>query len=388
MALDLTTLYLVNVTICFVSGGAFYLSWHYHRDNPGLRSWALGLIVGGIGALLLGLRGTLSDTLLSTVANTGIVAGFVILWVSVRRFNTGGLGLAPGLAVVSAFVVIYVVARLTNAASRLPAAVVVGFVAVICLLAAREVMAGAKSEPLRSRLPTGIAFALLGIVLLGRALFLALNSKVPLDYILTYDLSRGVAMLAVAIGLMALNLCMLTMANERLRNRYEALASTDALTGISNRRVLLEKGERLSHRAVIGSIPVCVLLMDLDHFKAINHRFGHEGGDRTLKAFAAYVDAQLRPTDLFGRYGGEEFCALLPETNVAQGTEIAERLRAGLEKLIIQISDQKTSITVSVGVSPLLSGDLKTSIREADIALYRAKELGRNRVCTRGPVTA
>jgi diguanylate cyclase (GGDEF)-like protein len=122
-------------------------------------------------------------------------------------------------------------------------------------------------------------------------------------------------------------------------------------------------------------------MMDLDHFSDVNRRFGHLGGDHALAAFAAFARSQLRPTDLIARYGGEEFCALLQDSDEKEGARTAERGRAGSAEMSINLGGEPVRITVSIGLTQMIDGDLPASIREADIALYRAKALGRNRVC-------
>ncbi len=167
-----------------------------------------------------------------------------------------------------------------------------------------------------------------------------------------------------------------------MRRRYEKLASTDELTGLPNRRFFLEHGERLCRRAAQAKVPACILLMDLDHFSEVNRQFGHPGGDHALASFAAFTRAQLRPTDLIGRYGGEEFCVLLQRTEEKEGARIAERLRAGVAAMAIDLAGDVLRITVSIGLTQLDDdGDLRASIRQADIALYRAKAMGRTCVC-------
>jgi diguanylate cyclase (GGDEF)-like protein len=121
-------------------------------------------------------------------------------------------------------------------------------------------------------------------------------------------------------------------------------------------------------------------MMDLDYFAAVNERYGHAGGDQALVAFAALLQQHMRPTDVVGRYGGEEFCALLIGTATEEAARIAERLRAAVAGLIVELGDQAVEFTVSIGVAPLRDCDLAAAIRNADAALYRAKARGRNQV--------
>lgn len=147
-------------------------------------------------------------------------------------------------------------------------------------------------------------------------------------------------------------------------------ALTDPLTSLPNRRALEMALEREAARVDRGGAPFALVLMDLDDFKQINDTQGHQQGDRILKEVAQYLVAHVRQGDLVGRWGGEEFVILLPEANEEEGVRVAERLRAGLNRL---------GLTASFGVA-VYRGDLQDLFQRADRALYRAKGEGKNRV--------
>ena len=125
-----------------------------------------------------------------------------------------------------------------------------------------------------------------------------------------------------------------------------------------------------------------LLLFDLDGFKRINDTFGHHVGDRVLTTFCGVATAALRPDDLFGRLGGEEFAALLPQTSLDEGLAVAERIRSDFEATTLEVGANTLAATVSVGVAMSIdpSPNLADMIEAADRALYRAKANGRNRV--------
>jgi diguanylate cyclase (GGDEF)-like protein len=165
----------------------------------------------------------------------------------------------------------------------------------------------------------------------------------------------------------------------------EHQAAEDALTGIANRRQFMTVGKRLFEEFRRYQRPAGVLLIDLDHFKSVNDRHGHAAGDTVLQATARLLDELRRVPDLPARLGGEEFALLLPETDPAGAVAIAERLRAGLERLQISVPgppETVVTMTMSVGVAVCVPGDqsLDAVLRRADHALYRAKDAGRNRV--------
>ena len=159
------------------------------------------------------------------------------------------------------------------------------------------------------------------------------------------------------------------------------IASTDALTGIMSRRAWSDYAEREVLRARRYDAALSFLMIDIDRFKSINDTFGHPAGDQVLKQVAEIALLQLRESDWFGRYGGEEFVAALPETNVAEARILAERIRAVIAaERFAMLGDQ--ACTISIGVAML--GPRETSrscaLERADQALYLAKKLGRNRV--------
>ena len=165
----------------------------------------------------------------------------------------------------------------------------------------------------------------------------------------------------------------------RFESQLEALATTDPLTGILNRRACLERAEALASAAARYGRPFAVLIIDIDFFKQVNDLHGHETGDNVLQLFASLVKDRLRQVDVFGRMGGEEFLVLMPETSSGGAHIAAERIRKGIEDAVMQCRTTSLSITASIGV---VAGVLilEEALRKADAALYQAKHDGRNQV--------
>ena len=162
---------------------------------------------------------------------------------------------------------------------------------------------------------------------------------------------------------------------------YRTAACTDHLTGLLSRRAFMDNALTLCAHQTKRSEPVAMLLFDLDHFKAINDRFGHAAGDHVLRLFGQVVRASTRAVDIIGRFGGEEFIAIVPG-GLESATKIAERVRSGFEASGLTVGTHSVGATVSIGAA--ISYDPVTSIdsliASADAALYRAKHDGRNRV--------
>ena len=174
------------------------------------------------------------------------------------------------------------------------------------------------------------------------------------------------------------------------KKQFEHQAYVDALTGVHNRHWMIDAFPRALHRCVLNNSPFAIMMADIDHFKRVNDTHGHLVGDITLKTVARCMMEHLRPHDLLARYGGEEFAVLLPDTNLQQAKNVAERLRTAIADVTIHRDELSFQVTISIGITPtqyenLMSGHpheekLENLIGEADQALYRAKELGRNRV--------
>jgi diguanylate cyclase (GGDEF)-like protein len=173
-------------------------------------------------------------------------------------------------------------------------------------------------------------------------------------------------------------------ARARAERQLAVMAATDPLTGVTNRRRFFELAQAELERAVRYRRPLTVMMLDVDHFKAVNDRYGHAAGDRVLRTVAAECARTLRATDVFARYGGEEFVTVLVEGTPEGAQAIAERVRRMVEEARVDGDDGATlRVTVSVGLAHLEAGEAATLdelIREADRALYAAKEAGRNRV--------
>jgi diguanylate cyclase (GGDEF)-like protein len=162
---------------------------------------------------------------------------------------------------------------------------------------------------------------------------------------------------------------------------YRTAASTDHLTGLLNRRAFMENAQTLRKRLAKRGESVAVLMFDLDHFKSVNDRFGHSAGDEVLRLFARVTKASTRLDDIIGRFGGEEFIAIVPG-DIEVADKIAERVRTAFENAGAVIENQPIAATVSIGAASSYDAAMTVDalIAKADAALYRAKHEGRNRV--------
>ena len=176
----------------------------------------------------------------------------------------------------------------------------------------------------------------------------------------------------------------------RISDRYQAMlrdlnaalqqeATHDALTGIGNRALLMERLREESDRSARSGKPYALAMLDADRFKQLNDTWGHAIGDRVLVALSQAIQAAIRPYDLCGRWGGEEFLLLLPESSLDQSRPVIHRVLDGIATLQVQAGPGTVSMTASIGVAAHVPGENYTqTLERADLALYQAKRNGRN----------
>lgn len=165
-------------------------------------------------------------------------------------------------------------------------------------------------------------------------------------------------------------------------SKLRKLATTDGLTGLFNRQYFMEQSRQEVERSRRYERPLSLMMIDADNFKSINDQYGHHVGDLVLQSFGIIGQSIFRSNDLFGRIGGEEFAALLPETDINQARNVAERFIEAVRDQTIEFNEINLSFTVSIGIAMFTREmqTLKDLMRKADTALYIAKESGKNRV--------
>jgi diguanylate cyclase (GGDEF)-like protein len=167
----------------------------------------------------------------------------------------------------------------------------------------------------------------------------------------------------------------------RLYDELRTEAITDALTKLYNRRYLLERFKEEKSRAIRNGHTLAAIMLDIDTFKRVNDRYGHDAGDVVLQEIALVIRAAVRAEDIVARYGGEEFCILLPEIPVEEAERVAERLRAMIERRVMPESAGVRGVTVSVGMALLRDDDQSAELfTRADHAMYTVKRVGGNKV--------
>lgn len=188
----------------------------------------------------------------------------------------------------------------------------------------------------------------------------------------------SIALLAVILGLI-----LIVAFTSDLVQHIRLLSDIDYLTGAKTRRAFDLQADVIFARRDRSAVPISLVVADIDHFKSINDKYGHQMGDQVLRAFGQLMESKLRRTDIVGRIGGEEFCIILWNAPQAGAMIVAENLRLRFEDLTIEGMPKKQSVTASFGVVEISEGEgFHSAFARADKLMYQAKETGRNRVCT------
>jgi diguanylate cyclase (GGDEF)-like protein len=378
MSLDVATLFVI--AICVASLLGLFLLFAWMQDGiPALGWWGAAYLIGGFSGTIWRLEATMSSPPLpANIANVLLFIALGMIWSAARVFH--GRPVLWGTMCLGA--IVWVASSFSPAFTRSAASHLVMsslIVATYTFLTAAELWRE-RRKALICRWPA------IFVPMLHGAIFffpVALAGLAAND-----DATRGlgtgwVAVYAIEVVLYVVGAAfvVLVLAKDRTVRQYKMAAATDSLTDLLNRRGFFEAAAEVLTRQRAGNNPVSVLAFDLDNFKSINDRFGHQAGDATLELFASVVRKTMRAGDVIGRLGGEEFVALLPN-NLAEATVAAERVRRAFTTASSAAGDRGAA-TVSIGVacgSPFASID--TLIARADAALYRAKMNGRDRVET------
>jgi diguanylate cyclase (GGDEF)-like protein len=383
MMFDTPTLHMVTVVIHLVMAVIYGQMARAHPQEPAIRIWVVGCLIAACGSLLLKLRGDLPDFWTIVLGNLFFIGGYAFLWAGFRLY----LRAQPRWALIAAilFVQTALMFALTELWSDRWARITIGSlsIALFNLLLMRDLVRARRANALATFplliIVTGIAAA----YYLGRAGIgvMGVISHPPVT------LSDPIFTFSVIISLITFlvtNIGFVMLVSERLQQKLNRQAVTDDLTELLNRRAFTAEAQRELARAVRDDRPTALLLLDLDRFKSINDRYGHQAGDKVLQGFAATLAQCVRDGDIIGRTGGEEFAALLPNTDVDEALRVAQRVRQDVAALAITFAGSDIATTVSIGTTVVQPGEtLDTALARADSALYAAKHGGRDRVDVR-----
>jgi diguanylate cyclase (GGDEF)-like protein len=379
MNLDVNTLFLVTIYVEAILGLLLLFAWVQNTSIHAVAWWGFADLLRALSVMLFGMYGSVSDLVSIDLANTLLFTAFALTWTGARVFDHRRplpILLFGGAALW------LVLCRIPSVAGSWDVRVLLssGIITTYTWATAWEFWRG-RSEPLVSRWPAIFMLFAHGALYLLRTPFGAMlpwsTSNAVFESAWMTVLSFEALLFTISIAFI-----LLAMAKERTEHRHKTAALVDPLTGISNRRAFLQDGEAQLKRQATDPRPTAVMLLDLDNFKSINDRFGHAIGDRVLQLFAQIAGNCMRRMDLFGRLGGEEFAALLVDTTREKALAVAEEIRAAFARATQEVEGRPVVATVSIGIVISYDAvlDISALLAQADHALYRAKDNGRNRV--------
>ncbi len=379
MKLDVNTLFMVTIYVEAILGLLLLFAWAQNTAVTAVCWWGFAHLIRAASVVLFGLYGSVPDLISIDVANALLFTAFAVTWTGARVFD--GRPVEPVYMVTGA-VLWLLICRLPVLADAVQtrAMIASGIITTYTWLTAYEFWRG-RSEQLVSRWPAIFMLFAHGSLFLLRTPLVALLPWSPSDGIMG---SVWLTVLSFEALLFTISVAfiLLAMAKERTELRHRNAAMLDPLTGLANRRCFLEDAAELAKRHVGDPKPTAVLLIDLDHFKSINDRFGHALGDRVLEIFSQAARQSVRSTDLVGRLGGEEFAAIIKDTTCDKAVAAAERIREAFAEGAKEVDGRPVGGTLSIGLAycqqPVL--DVSELLAQSDQALYFAKERGRNRV--------
>ena len=372
--IDPRTVILLAGAMCGLMSLVLYsLKHNYPASIKGLGEWSSALLILFLAGIVIAGQRVLPDVIGGVMSNFLLWSGVYLAYVGSQRFFGVRPRIVPWMALITAALL---VSLWFNVFSPNYTVRLVLFTAMMGIFFAVHAWLIWKQRPITfAKVLTMMVLAgmsAIQVIRLATASIDPSNAGIldtsPLQ--VSYVASFAFATLLFSIGTVL-------MATDRLRTELEYMATHDSLTNALTRRHMDEASRIELERCRRHGRSMAVLMMDLDHFKAVNDTYGHQAGDKVLINLVIKVNALLRPSDQLGRHGGEEFMLLLPETSLEDAVQVAERIRA-----VCAEPAQGPACTVSIGVASALNDQdtVDALLARADAAMYRAKKKGRNRV--------
>jgi diguanylate cyclase (GGDEF)-like protein len=381
IAIDPRSVLIVWAALNILFAGILALVGMQARDVKGVREWALGdLLIG----LALGIGSQISLPVAPLMAGSAAILlglGLGLIYNGIEAFEGRRCRYWIPLLLAIAIIVNTYIFGMLFFESKIRIFINFLIFAGIHALCARALFIRIE-QPLRTAY--WLAAASVGIICLLAVVRLINVSLTPANEVSMFTATgfNPMVFLFGSLAQMTMSLAFMLMINYTLAHQLNTLATTDALTGLFNRRSLEAQANRqLSHSQRTGE-SLAVMMIDVDHFKRINDEYSHQAGDEVLRQIARLMQSIVRNNDFLARYGGEEFCILLPATTESQADVLGERLRRLYSDLTIPWQNHTLHGTISIGIASNEnhSTNLNALIAAADMALYHAKNHGRDRV--------
>lgn len=375
MHLDIPTLMVMGSFVAACAGVVLLIAWTGNWKTPALAFWGLGNVFAGIGIFALMLATEAPGPLYFIFAGNVLALAHGLIWKAARSFDRKPAPFAFALLGVALTAAAGAIPQTQESVGALGLAV-----NAVYLFAAAGSLWPNRREPLPGRRPI-FFFTVVHAMVMAFGARHAFNQQAQ-DQVPPLSSLFGLVHFESIVFSVATAVFMLALVKERGEAAGRAAARIDSLTGIANRAAFMEKATRVVERCRHDKAPVAVIMFDLDRFKAINDNHGHAVGDIVLRKFCDVAAAALRPGDVFGRLGGEEFAAVLPRSDIEPAYVRAERIRLAFAETCSAIDGHYINATVSGGVVVSVEAAMTMSelLAFADRAMYRAKAAGRNRI--------
>jgi diguanylate cyclase (GGDEF)-like protein len=375
-----TALVLTAICTLLMSVSLLFAARSSSPSHRSLQRWAVASLCQGLGWALVSLRGVVPDWW-SIIAGNGVVLiSLTLFYRAVAEFMEQP---PTRLTYVISGASVLLLVPLTYSSPLLMARIVIISLATaaLMLLTGLTVLRGSVQWRPMSYWFTAIGFLLGAALSAARAISAPLLEPAMINP-LASGLVQNLTFMSGYAGLILLTFSFLLMHHDRAQAALLRLATRDSLTGAYNRAMFEEFAHEEVARSRRDRAPMSLMVIDLDHFKSINDTYGHAAGDTILQTVVELIRRTIRAQDVVGRYGGEEFLALLPNATRSEALTIAERLRAAIAGADLQTVAPSLRITASIGIAELADDGYELLFQCADDALYKAKLAGRNRVVT------
>jgi diguanylate cyclase (GGDEF)-like protein len=385
--MDPITAFLIGVLMMLMNGAILGIM---HRSlspdvQPAARDWRIGTLVAAGGTLLIVAQAWTQVLWVILIANVCLYLGVCLFWRAVRRFAgqadhwwiflpliIGSIGTAIFIWIEPSFRARVIVSAATW--------IVPLYASAYSLWMMRK--SDIEFLPNRGSRVLAVLFLIVGFFTTVRCIVF-LFSEMPVNNVLDpkFWMNSLTPVLLATLPVLGTT-AFLVMCSERIRQQWERAAATDYLTDLPNRRTITVNAESRFAAARRAGQPLSIAVIDLDYFKSVNDAFGHAVGDIALKHVANVLETTCRGSFMVGRYGGEEFVAIFEQADEHGARAAAERVRHAVERAPLALYGNSHAFTVSIGVTSMRAGDTRVEdmLRRADLALYVAKDEGRNRV--------
>ena len=382
----------MSMLLTFMLSMLLAITRKHHKELHGPGYWAVGNLVIGLGMVLVLIQ--LDTQKLMFMPGMALIGAGLGLYINgIQAFNGNANLSRPNhripiiIFTLLALVDIYFV--LVNHNIRTAVILAAIIFAAIYLFCARLTFKREEGILGNFLWITFGLYLLMAVLMLGRAFYASQVGIEVFDSFADWPVNAYTFMLG-AVAQFFISSLFVLMLSYKLNRSLESIATIDSLTGVLNRRGLEDASVKMQDICKRINLSMAVLLIDIDYFKRVNDTYGHLVGDDVLRHIAQTISGILRSSDVLGRYGGEEFCAFLPNTTEGDALGLAERIRAGIEASPIQLGlnvTLKTTVSIGVADSVRAGYDFKGLLATADSAMYGAKNAGRNRVMSYTQIT-